>query len=162
MAFVFSIFLFVITGAFCSAVANEKGYNAFWWFILGFLFSFVALIAIVGMPDRKLRKYIRQIGEKQNAIPVKKETAKIINGSTTIKFLLPQDSDKEIIYQKLVDWIKKKGFKKRLDLLEIRSYDLVDSILGGKEFIVSGKKDKYLIILSSKNKGDEIEWSGKI
>ena len=114
------------------------------------------------MPDRKLRKYIRQIGEKQNAIPVKKETAKIINGSTTIKFLLPQDSDKEIIYQKLVDWIKKKGFKKRLDLLEIESYDLVDSILGGKEFVVSGKKDKYLIILSSKNRGDEIEWSGKI
>ena len=39
-----------------------------WWFILGFLFSFVALIAVVGLPDRKLRKYIRQIGEKQNAI----------------------------------------------------------------------------------------------
>ena len=68
MAFIFSIFLFVITGAFCSAVANEKGYNAFWWFILGFLFNLVALIAVVGMPDRKLRKYIRQIGEKQNAI----------------------------------------------------------------------------------------------
>ena len=68
MAFIFSIFLFVITGAFCSAVANEKGYNAFWWFILGFLFNFVALIAVVGLPDRKLRKYIRKIGEKQNAI----------------------------------------------------------------------------------------------
>ena len=68
MAFIFSIFLFVITALFCSAVANEKGYNAIWWFILGFIFSFVALIAVVGMPDRKLRKYIRQIGEKQNAI----------------------------------------------------------------------------------------------
>ena len=114
------------------------------------------------MPDKKLRRYIRLIGEKQNAIPVEKETVKIINGSTTIKFLLPQDSDKEIIYQKLVDLIKKKGFKNKLDSLEIKSYDLVDSILGGKEFFVSGKKDNYLIVLSSKSKGDEIEWSGKI
>ena len=75
---------------------------------------------------------------------------------------MPQDSDKEIIYQKLVDLIKKKGFKKKLELLEIKSYDLEDSVLGGKEFVVSGKKDKYLIILSGKEKGDEIEWSGKI
>ena len=33
-----------------------------------FFFGFFALIAVAGLPDRKLRKYIRQIGEKQNAI----------------------------------------------------------------------------------------------
>jgi len=30
-----------------------------------------------------------------------------------------------------------------LDTLDIKLYDLKDSILGGKEFIVNGKKDKY-------------------
>ena len=67
MAF-FSIFLLIISGAFSSAVANEKGYNFFWWFILGFFFNFFALVAVAGLPDRKLRKYIRQITDKQNDI----------------------------------------------------------------------------------------------
>ena len=38
------------------------------WFIGGFFFSVIALIAVAGLPDKKLRKYIRQIGENQNAI----------------------------------------------------------------------------------------------
>ena len=60
------------------------------------------------MPNKKSWRYIRLIGEKQNAIQVEKEIIKIINDSTTIEFLLPQDYDKEIIYKKLVD------FKKRI------------------------------------------------
>ena len=162
MAIFFLLILWSICGFLAASVASEKGYSYASWFIAGLLFSVLALIAAAGLPDKKLRRYIRLIGEKQNAIQVEKETVKIINGSTTIKFLLPQDSEKEIIYQKLIDLIKKKGFKKKLDLLEIKSYDLEDSVLGGKEFVVSGKKDKYLIILSGKDKGDEIEWSGKI
>ena len=162
MAIFFLLILWSICGFLAASIASEKGYSYASWFIAGLLFSVLALITAAGLPDKKLRRYIRLIGEKQNAIPVEKETVKIINGSTTIKFLLPQDSDKEIIYQKLVDLIKKKGFKNKLDSLEIKSYDLVDSILGGKEFFVSGKKDNYLIVLSGKSKGDEIEWSGKI
>ena len=38
---------------------------------------------------------------------LKKKIIKIINGIKTIKFLLPQDYDKEIIYQKLVDLKKR-------------------------------------------------------
>ena len=72
MAF-FSFFLLIIAGAFCSSVAYEKGYNFFWWFILGFFFNVFALIAVAGLPDRKLRKYIRQIGEKQNAISLESD-----------------------------------------------------------------------------------------
>ena len=33
-----------------------------------FFFRVIALIAVAGLPDKKLRKYIRQIGENQNAI----------------------------------------------------------------------------------------------
>ena len=68
MLFIFSLIVFFIAGLFCFNVSEEKGYNGFLWFIGGFLFSFIALIAVAGLPDRKLRKYIRQIGEKQNAI----------------------------------------------------------------------------------------------
>ena len=35
--------------------------------------GFLALISVSGLPDRKLCKYIRQIGEKQNAIRVEKQ-----------------------------------------------------------------------------------------
>ena len=68
MVFVFSLIVFLIAGLFCLNVAEEKGYNGFLWFTGGFFFSFIALIAVAGLPDKKLRKYIRQIGESQNAI----------------------------------------------------------------------------------------------
>ena len=57
---------------FCASVASEKGYNGTAWAFGGFLFGFFALIAVAGLPDRKLRKYIRQIGEKQQAIKPEK------------------------------------------------------------------------------------------
>ncbi len=57
---VFSLF----TGVFCSQIAKQKGYGAFRWFMAGLLFSFLALVSILGMPDLKLRKYIKQIAEK--------------------------------------------------------------------------------------------------
>ena len=65
--FVLAVFLF-ISGAYCGEVAEQKGYSRSAWAFGGFLFGFIALIAVAGLPDRKLRRYIRQIGEKQNAI----------------------------------------------------------------------------------------------
>ena len=62
------IALWLISGAFCGEVAEQKGYSRATWVFAGFLFGFIALIAVAGLPDRKLRKYLRQIGEKQNAI----------------------------------------------------------------------------------------------
>ena len=58
----------IASAFFCAQVANEKGYSTINWCIVGFLFGFFALIAVAGLPDKKLRKYIRLIGEKQNAI----------------------------------------------------------------------------------------------
>ena len=57
------IFGGLIIGFFCSNVAEEKGYSAIGWFIAGFLFSFAALIAVAGLPDKRSRKYLRQIAE---------------------------------------------------------------------------------------------------
>ena len=58
----------IASAFFCASVASEKGYNGTAWAFGGFLFGIIALIAVAGLPDKKLRKYIRQIGEKQNAI----------------------------------------------------------------------------------------------
>ena len=54
----------IASAFFCASVASEKGYSGTSWGIAGFLFGFFALIAVAGLPDKKLRKYIRQIGEK--------------------------------------------------------------------------------------------------
>lgn len=45
----------VIMGLFASLVAGEKGYSAGAWFVLGLFFSIVALLASVGLPDKKAR-----------------------------------------------------------------------------------------------------------
>ena len=52
-----------IFGTFCASIANEKGYSQNIWLIIGFFFSFVALIAIAGMPDLKSQKYLRRLAE---------------------------------------------------------------------------------------------------
>ena len=43
----------VIFGAFSSFVASEKGRDSQTWFVNGFLFSLVALLAVCGVPSVK-------------------------------------------------------------------------------------------------------------
>ena len=73
MAFFVFVFFGIITAFLSSKVASDKGHNATSWFVAGFLFGPLGLIAAAGLSDQKLRKYIRQIGEKQDAIPLEKE-----------------------------------------------------------------------------------------
>jgi len=115
------------------------------------------------LPDRRLRKYIRQIGEKQNAIPVGKESVEqsdeLINDNTRISFSMPKDSTKEEIYKKLVDALDVEDF--RLENYNVTSYNLdIDS--WGKQFIVNSEKKDRLIVLVGTNKGNKIIWSGRI
>ncbi len=42
-----------ITAWYTAVVANAKGYNKFIWFVNGFFFTFIALIAIAGMPMKQ-------------------------------------------------------------------------------------------------------------
>ena len=66
--FLFLVIVWFSARFYSGQVANQKGYSGAAPAIGGFLFGFIALIAAAGLPDRKLRKYIRLIGEKQNAI----------------------------------------------------------------------------------------------
>ena len=65
---IFIFIVWIVSALFCALVANEKGYSNVAWFFGGIVFGFIALIAVAGLPDKRLRNYLRQIGEKQNAI----------------------------------------------------------------------------------------------
>ena len=165
--FIFLLFIWLPSAFYSAQVAHQKGYNGTDWGIGGFFFGTIALIAVAGLPDRRLRKYIRQIGEKQNAIPVGKESVELsveqsdelINGNTRISFSMPKDSTKEEIYKKLVDALDVEDF--RLENYNVTSYNLdIDS--WGKQFIVNSEKKDRLIVLTGSYKGNKIIWSGRI
>ncbi len=48
----FWLILGATTGCFCAWLARERGRNPGGWFVLGFFFSFVALLTLIGAPDR--------------------------------------------------------------------------------------------------------------
>ena len=50
------------------SVADAKGLDGFSWGVAGFLLGPIGLIGAVGMPDRRLRSYIRSIAIKLEAI----------------------------------------------------------------------------------------------
>ena len=161
--FIFLLFIWLPSAFYSAQVAHQKGYNGTDWGIGGFFFGTIALIAVAGLPDRRLRKYIRQIGEKQNAIPVGKESVEqsdeLINDNTRISFSMPKDSTKEEIYKELVDALEVEDC--RLEKYNVTSFDLdIDS--WGKQFIVNSEKKDRLIVLVGTNKGNKIIWSGRI
>ena len=43
----------VIFGAFCAYLADQKGHSAGAWFFLGLLFSFLALLVLIGLPNER-------------------------------------------------------------------------------------------------------------
>ena len=52
---------------YASVVASERGYKGFNWMFGGFFFGFLALIAVTGLPDKKLH------------ILLKENTSKVVN-----------------------------------------------------------------------------------
>ena len=172
------IFIFLIvwiaSALFCASVADAKGYSYGSWFIGGFLFGFIALIAAAGLPDRKLRKYIRQIGEKQNAI--KKESQKVVlpvskkdklNKSSSNKkisfenfeFRTPIDASVDEVYKEFVKVITAiEESKKAFNSIQVDSYEFNKPLIGGVEFVLVYAKGKYNFVLSSKKDDSEIIW----
>lgn len=62
------LILGVICGLYCGVVAGAKGYDSAIWFISGLLFGPLAFLASVGLPVRKLRRYLRLLAEHQGAV----------------------------------------------------------------------------------------------
>ena len=164
----------IASAFFCASVASEKGYNGTAWAFGGFLFGFFALIAVAGLPDRKLRKYIRQIGEKQQAIkPENNQGSEIVenkNGQiieslegTTISFVMPTSSNEEEMYKRLISEIgRNKEFKKKFDKLEVESYEFCESFMGGRQFALLGKDLRTLFVLTGKElNAIQYQWTGE-
>ena len=159
MAILFAlVMLWFASALYCGEVAHQKGYKGAAWAIGGFFFGFFALVAAAGLPDRKLRKYIRLIGEKQNAIEIVEEEFKLVDGNTKISFSMPKDSNKEEIYKELVDLLKDGGCK--LEEYNVISYNLYNKL--DKKFVVNSDEVDQLIVLYGKEKGNQINWSGRI
>jgi hypothetical protein len=47
------ILIGIVTGAFTANLAQAKGYSFLVWFVAGFLFSLIALLAMIGMPVKE-------------------------------------------------------------------------------------------------------------
>ena len=166
------LFFVLITGwiasaFFCASVANEKGYSGTAWGFAGFLFGFFALIAVAGLPDKKLRKYIRQIGEKQKAIEKESEGAEWVeqpsDWGSSIRFVMTPAATEEEMYKRLISEISKnKELKNKFDKLKIKSYEFNEPLLGGKEFSLMGEDLRTLFVMSAKKLNDiQTQWTGE-
>lgn len=58
----------VVFGLLTGTVAKEKGHSEGAWLLNGALFGPFALLAAVGLPDLKLRKYLRLLAEHHGAV----------------------------------------------------------------------------------------------
>ena len=64
--------LLVLAAFFCGftmCLAEAKGLSLGMWAIAGFLFGPIALLAAVGMPDKKLHRFLKQFAEHQGIEP---------------------------------------------------------------------------------------------
>ena len=166
----------IASAFFCASVASEKGYSGASWGIAGFLFGFFALIAVAGLPDKKLRKYIRLIGEKQKAINKESDSVESNDSewvekssdwesakTNIIQFVMPPSATKEEIYQRLISEIdKNKELKKKFDKSKIKSYEIANPLLGGQEFALMGEDLRTLFVMTGKKLNDiQTQWTGE-
>lgn len=66
---VFVLVITVATGCFSGRVADAKGYSYAAWFVGGFFFSILALIAVAGMPDRKAPQGVKEEMQFKSSLP---------------------------------------------------------------------------------------------
>ena len=59
----FLIWFYISNALFTMVVANNKEYNGIMWLLGALFFGPLALITIVGMPDKKSRQYLKVIAE---------------------------------------------------------------------------------------------------
>ena len=76
-------------------VAKAKGLSASDWAIAAFFFGPLALVGVAGMPDRRLRSYMRAVAIKLDAVEEREATAVEIED---IKNIAPKTGTDDLIY----------------------------------------------------------------
>ena len=172
---VFALLIGWIASAFfCSEVAAEKGYSGTSWGIAGFLFGFFALIAVAGLPDKKLRKYVHQIKLRREASSTNslenesKDIDSISNnkigpsfGRKNINFIT-SSGNKDIVYKKLVSEVTRCGFKKQFDELGIINYEMDTGPFGSLALLCKDEEDDFVLTIKGKWIKEEIQWTGTL
>ncbi len=108
MFFLVALLTGVITAYLSSAVAKDKGHDGTPWFWAGFFLGPLGLLAAVGLSDKRLRNYIRQIGESQGAI---KEEIKSLSSSTdeTNTLKITKTANEDEIWETLMCLLSEKN-----------------------------------------------------
>ena len=162
--FVLAVVIWLISGVFCGEVAEQKGYSRANWVFAGFLFGFIALIAVAGLPDRKLRKYLLQIGVKQDAIKratLDDEEDKAFSGNQKIRFITEESDREEETYKKLLSCITDNETKERF--IRKVEYTVLEKLPQSANFYCQDKEKNYLLMLSGRKvEGNQIEWIGTL
>ncbi len=158
MAFFIVLFLGVITGFLSSTVASDKGHDGPTWFFAGLLFGPLGLISAAGLSDRKLRKYIRQIEQKQGDIKpeelprVSQEQRK---ENIVGPFQLVKTADDDAVWEKVLSRLSS-DIANKAD--RSKSY-LNESLFGSTEFVVNDSNGELLAFASRKEfSSDKYQW----
>tara|TARA_B100000212_G_C27236046_1_gene473724 strand:+ start:123 stop:611 length:489 start_codon:yes stop_codon:yes gene_type:complete len=162
MLFLVLLVVWIASAFFCASVADSKGYSYAGWFIGGFLFGFIALIAAAGLPDKKLRKYILQIGLKQDAI--KEETlVQDVYEERKFRFTTKLNASNDEVYKELLSTIKRCGYQNNLMNLELSILKYKKDFLGSMELNCRNEDDIFVLTVKGKEiYNEEIEWSGTL
>ena len=151
MAFFVVLLLGIFSGFLASNLASDKGHDGTTWFLAGFLLGPLGLIASAGLSDRKLRRYIRQIGEKQDAIkplPTREQEAK---NKSTGSFTLKKEAEKHEVFEKLVELLEKRNYVAIIEAIDKKKVSFNSPIFGAKELIIQDKNGINLLSVTSSN-----------
>ena len=99
----------VIIGFLSSSVAKDKGHDGTSWFWLGFLLGPLGLLAVVGLSDRKLRNYIKQIGESQGALKEEIISISPEEKEATKNILTAKNATEDEIWETLMNLLTQKN-----------------------------------------------------
>ena len=156
MTFFVALLLVAIPcGFFASEIAMGKGYSGTSWFIGGLLFGPIALIGAAGLPDRKLRKYLRQIGESQGALkaqPVPFDLLEQPKENIIGGFELDKDAEEDQLWETIISVLSNRDIADQAD--RSKSY-INDPMFGTTEFVVNNSNRELLAFATRKKHSDE-------
>ena len=148
MAFFVVILLGFFSGFLASSVASDKGHDGSIWFLAGLLLGPLGLIAAAGLSDRKLRRYIRQIGEKQDAIKPYQSRENEKNKSVG-SFILQKEANEKEVFEKLAELLEKKNYSGIIANIDSTKLNFNNPFFGGKELIVHDKNGEIIVLVYS-------------
>ena len=68
MIFILVIGCWIACAFYCGAVAESKGHDYMPWFFGGLFFGVFALIAVAGLDDKELKRYVRKIDQIEDEV----------------------------------------------------------------------------------------------